>query len=117
MALTDPQVITINAVPNSLARIESSGLKSKYSTADGLLKLTISHQPSKGRARRMARIDFRVIAADPLNSVNEYKDGSIYVVFDLPDFGFTTAEVQLKAAGFKTWLTDAIIASMIGNQS
>jgi len=116
MAFTDPQTITIDGVANTCARISTDVSKSVYSTADEGLKLTISHQESKGRTRRMARIDKRVIAADPLTSVNEYKTVGIYVVIDEPEYGFTDDNIDDALQGFKTWLSTANVTKILGSE-
>jgi hypothetical protein len=116
MALADPQTITIDTVEKTLNRIKSDGFKSIYATADEEVKLTISHQESKGRTRRMARIDVRTIAADPLTSENEYKVLGFYVVFDEPEYGFEDDEIYDVVLGFQTWLTETMVGKICGNQ-
>lgn len=114
--LTDPQSITIDGAAQSLARTKSDGTKSIYKTADDTHTLTISHQETKGRFRRMARIDKRVIAADPLTAVNQYKTAAVYVVIDEPEIGFTADDLDDIVQGFKAWLTTAIVTKLIGNE-
>lgn len=116
MALTDPQTVTINAVPFTCNRIRSDGTKSVYSTADEALKLTISHQESKNRTRRMARLDQRVVAADPLTSENEYKDLGVYVVIDEPEYGFADTDIDYVVQALGAWLSSATVAKILGSQ-
>lgn len=116
MALSDPQTITINAVPKTCARIQSDGTKSVYATADEEVKLTISHQESKNRTRRMIRVDQRVIAADPLTSVNEYKSLGVYVVIDEPEYGFADANIDYVVQALKTWLATATVLKVLGSE-
>lgn len=114
---TDPQSVTIDAVPISMPRISSDGTKALYSAADESLKMTISHQESKGRTRRMVRLDKRVVAADPLTSVNEYKSCGVYLVIDEPEFGFTDDAIDDVVQGFKTWLSTANVTKVLGSES
>lgn len=116
MAFGDPQIITINAVPNTLNKISSDARKTVYSTADESLKLTISHQESKDRTRRMARIDQRVVAANPLSSVNEYKSLGFYIVIDEPEYGFEDPDINLTVQGLLAWLTEANVLKILSSQ-
>lgn len=116
MAFTDPQTITINAVDKTCNRIKSDGFRSEYATADEAVKFTLSHQESKKRTRRMARIDQRVVAEDPLTSVNEYKDLGVYVVVDEPEYGFNDTEIDYVVQALSAWLTSANVAKLLGNE-
>lgn len=116
MAFADPQSVTINAVPKTLNRIKSEGMRSVYATDDESLKMTISHQENKSRTRRMIRLDSRVVAANPLDSVNEYKDGAVYIVIDEPEYGFSDAELDYIVQGLKTWASTANILKVCANQ-
>lgn len=116
MALSDPQTVTIDATPYTLNRVKSDGFRSEYATADETLKLTVSHQESKMRTRRMCRIDKRVVAADPLTSVNEYKTAGIYLVIDEPEFGFSDSDLDNVLQGFKAWLDSTMALKVLGNQ-
>lgn len=114
--LADPQTVTIDAVPYSCARIESDATKSVYATADGNFKLTVSHQNSKDRSRRMIRLDKKVVAADPLTAENEYKSVGVYLVVDEPTFGFTDDNIDDIIQGFKAWLTTANVTAVLSAQ-
>lgn len=114
---TDPQVVTIDGVANSLVKISSEGQKSIYRTADGNKTLTISHQTSKGRERRMVRIDSRVIAADPLTAANDYENCGIFLVVDEPKYGFTDDQIDDIIQGFKAWLITANVNKLLAGES
>lgn len=116
MAFSDPQTVTIDAVPYTLNRVKSDGYKSEYLAADESLKLTISHQETKDRTRRMMRIDQRVVAADPLTSENEYKSAGIYLVIDEPEYGFTDDELDDAVQGFFAWASSANVLKVLSNQ-
>lgn len=115
--LTDPQTITINSVPYTLNRVSTGDLRSIYQTADGNRKLTVSHQFSKRRVRRMVRLDTRAIVADPLSAVNDYEDLGIYVVIDEPEVGFADTEIADVVAGFFAFYNSAMVAKVLGSQS
>lgn len=117
MSFTDPQTLTVNTVAKSLVRIKSDGFKSIYRTADEEFTFTISHQESKSRTRRMVRVDQRKVAADPLTSVNEYKNFAFYVVIDEPEFGFTDTEIDYVVQALKTWLSTTNVGKICANES
>lgn len=114
---TDPQVVTVNAVAQSMPRVTSTGLKSVYSKVDGNWILTISHTESKDRIRSMARVDQRAVVADPLTAVNDYETLSFYVVVDRPTYGFTQTQVDQLIAGVKTWLDTTASGKLFGKES
>jgi hypothetical protein len=100
-----------------MPRISTDGTKALYSEADETLKMTISHQESKNRTRHMVRLDMRVVAADPLTAVNEYKSAGVYLVIDEPEFGFADADLDNIVQGFTTWLTTANVLKVVANES
>lgn len=114
---TDPQVVTVNAVAQSMPRIKVDGLSAVYAKADESFKLTISHQKSNQRIRSMARIDQRAIVPDPLTSVNDYETLSFYVVVDRPEVGFSQTIVDQLIAGLKTWLDTTASGKLYGQES
>jgi hypothetical protein len=116
MAFTDPQTITVDTVEQTLPRIKSDGFRSEYLEDVEEFKLTISHQESKTRTRRMVRIDQRVVAADPLTSVNEYKTLGVYLVIDEPEYGFSDAEIYDVVEALKAWATEANILKVCGSE-
>lgn len=115
--LTDPQVVTVNAVAKSMPRVELKGTGALYSTADELFKLNISHTKTKDRIRSMARIDQRAIVPDPLTAVNDWETLSFYFVVDRPAVGFTSAQVDQLISGLKTWLDSTMVGRLYGLES
>jgi hypothetical protein len=109
--LADPQVLTVDSVAKSMPRISTEAQQSLYSTADEEVKMRISHQESKGRTRHMIRADLRVIAANPLTSVNEYKTLGVYLVVDEPEYGFSDDAIKDLIAGMTDWLTASTMAN------
>lgn len=117
MAFSDPQSITVNGNAKSLPRIGSDGSQgTKYQTADGEFTMRISHQKTKSRWRRMARVDQQVIAADPLTAENAYQTAGVYLVIDEPEFGFTDTTLDYIAAALIAWLTAPNRAKLLGGE-
>jgi hypothetical protein len=116
--LTDPQVVTINAVAKSMARILIDGKgKTTYQNSDGTFKLSVSHLHSGKRIRTMARLDQRAIVADPLTSVNDYETLTSYYVIDRPEVGFSVTQVQQQIAGFNVWLDATMVSKLYGEEA
>jgi len=116
MALADPQTITVNSVAKTLNRIESSGMRSVYRTADEEFELIVSHAESKSRTRRMVRVNQRVVAADPLTSQNEYKDLGVYFVIDEPEYGFDDTVIGYLWAALKALADSTFLGKVLGAQ-
>jgi hypothetical protein len=120
MTFTDPQSVTINAVPISLPRVSSGANSGTYSSNDGNVKETISHQYG-ARNRRLFRIDHSKVAPDPLISSQNIKYGmSFYVVVDAPVTGYTVVEQKQVIDGFITQLqasSGALITKFLGGEN
>lgn len=116
MAFTDPQTVTVDAVAQVCARIKSDGYRSEYLEPTEAFKVTISHQESKTRTRRMVRCDQRVVAADPLTALNEYKSLGVYLVIDEPEYGFSNDEIYDVVLGLTTWLTEANVLKVCAGE-
>lgn len=118
--LSDPQSVTINAVANSLPATGRGVNTSNYTKDDGTVKLSASHVYGK-RTRRVARLDFSKIAADPLVSAQNIKYSmSAYLVVDLPITGFTVVEAKYIVDALTKWLTDssgANTSKILGGES
>lgn len=121
MAFADPQSITVNAVAQTMPRVETAGNRSVYSKDDSSYKLTVSHQLGK-RNRRQIRLDAQKITADPLvASTNVKTNIAMYLVVDVPPNGtYTNAEVKLAVDGFLAYLTassGAKITQLLGGEN
>jgi hypothetical protein len=115
---TDPIVVTVATVAQSMPRVQSDGKKSIYQKADSTFTVTISHQTVSGnRIRSMARIDQRAIVPDPLTAVNDYETLSTYLVIDRPLAGFSSAQVNDLISGLKTWLDSTVVGKLYGQES
>jgi hypothetical protein len=95
VALPDPiPQLTVNSVNYDFARVGMDGSSATYQTADGLDRLTVSHQ-LKNRNRHTIRLDRSKIAADPFDAdINQEYSFSTYVVFDAPRLGVTASELN-----------------------
>lgn len=115
---SDPQSVTINAVPVSLPRVSVGDGKATYRSADGTVEMKISHLlTSKNRSRHMVRLNQTVIAADPLTSVNASCEAGIYIVIDEPEFGFTDTTLDYLVDALIAWHTSGNIAKVLGGES
>jgi hypothetical protein len=64
----------------------------------------------------MIRIDNRVVAADPLTSVNEYKSLGVYIVIDEPEYGFDDGDIEDIAAGLFDLADATFLGKVLSNQ-
>jgi hypothetical protein len=122
MALTDPQSITINAVPQSLPRTFQEGKEASYTSSDGLWELSLNHTLVKqGRTRHLLRFDHSKVSSDPFKpSENVRVTTAIYLVIDVPPSGYTNTELMQIYTGFKALFSassDAVITKLLGGES
>jgi hypothetical protein len=122
MSLADPQSITISGSTTPLPRTFASGDESAYTSAEGLIKLSVSHNLVKqGRARRLLRIDHSKVTSDPFKPTENVKVNTAqYVVFDVPPAGYTNTELLAIYTGFKALYSatsDAVITKLLGGES
>lgn len=120
--LTDPQVVTVNAVAKSMPRVSSTGTSALYQLADETFKLEVSHQVQKkgnssSRIRTLVRLTQRAIVSDPLTTVNDYETMSLQFVIDRPNYGFTQAQLDQLRAGFATWFDTTMTGKLFGLES
>lgn len=122
--LSDPQSLTVSGLNGgaamSLPRTKTSndGLTSTYSTADGSVQLSVSRQgTSKQRTRYQVRVDYKVIATDPVTAGQSYQTGSVYWVIDQPLFGVNDALLDNILQGLKTWSSSATVLRVLGDES
>lgn len=116
---SDPQSVTINAVPHSLPRVSSGASGGIFRKDDGTVKLTISHAENK-RSRRMVRLDHNKLATDPyITGDNIPVNMGTYLVVDVPLLGYTVVEQKQVVDGFATFLTaasGAAITKLLGGE-
>lgn len=122
MAYTDPQSVTINAVAVSLPRIGIGPSSGIFQSNDGLVRLSVAHQSTKGnRQRHTLRIDHAKIAADPfVGTTNARYNMAAYVVVDVPQVGYTVTEAKQIVDALTAYLTastGANVTKLLGNES
>jgi hypothetical protein len=120
MALTDPQSITIAAVTTPLPRVSTGKNQAEYLSADGLIRLGLSHAYGR-RTRRVLRLDHSKLTTDPfIPAQNTKVSMSCYMVFDVPVAGYTNQQVLDVYTGLKanfTAASDANISKLLGGES
>lgn len=117
--LTDPQSITYDGSATSLPRVSVQGRSSTYESADGSLKLTVSHTNGK-RERSEVRLDHTKVSSDPLfPSQNKPYSLSVYGVVNRPlNTGYTDAEAQLVYDALTALMANATFkAKFLGQES
>lgn len=118
LSFADPQSVTVNAVAQSLPNVVRDSFSAMYRKDDGSVALKISHV-EKARNRRVVRIDFEKVAADPFTpALNQKFTGSVYVVLDAPVTGYTNTELGYYITALADWLkagTNA--AKVLGGES
>lgn len=120
MAYSDPQSITINAVPVTLPRVSSGTNAGAFSKDDGTVRLSVSHAYGK-RNRRTIRVDHSKIAPDPLISAQSIRHSlSVYLVVDAPVTGYTVVEQKQVIDAFTAYLTlttGARVTQLLGGEN
>jgi hypothetical protein len=120
MALADPQSVTINAIAVSLPRTSSGVNSGGFTSNDGLVRESVSHQYGK-RVRRLVRIDHSKISPDPFVSAqNNRYSMSCYMVWDVPLLGYTVTEQKQVTDGFISQLnasSGSLITKILGGEN
>lgn len=119
--LTDPQVITVNAVAKSMPRLAGTGNITLYQMSDQTFSLSIKHTPfkvgKKLRLRSLVTFLQRAVVADPLTAENDYETVAVSVQIDRPEAGFTSTQIDQMVVGFKTWLDSTMVGKLYGRES
>lgn len=120
MALTDPISVTLSGTPYTLPRVETGKRDASYESADGTVIVKASHEYGK-RDRHLLRIDHSKMSPNPFQTSETLRVGmSTYVVFDLPELGYTATEALAIWTGFRTMFSagsDAILTKLLGGES
>jgi len=120
MSFTDPLSLTISGITTPLPRTSVGDDESEYTSGDGLLKLSASHTYGK-RTRRLLRVDSSKVTADPFKPTENVKVSmSYYIVFDMPQAGFTAADGLAVFVGANTLFTatsNQMISKLLGGES
>lgn len=119
MPFSNPETVTISTVAQTLPKVSSGITSAVYEKDDGTVKLTVSHAYGR-RSRRLVRLDFSKIAADPLLSINQEYSMSCQFIVDEPKTGFTNAEAKAVADALVAYLsasTGAKITLLLNGES
>jgi hypothetical protein len=111
--LTDPQSVTVNAVPVSLPRTGINGNSADYTSADGAYSLRVQQSVSRGTKRTVVSLRNNKIAADPLTAVNSRVSDVVSVSFTSEVDGHTITELKDQFIGLSTVLTASSAATLI----
>lgn len=125
MSFADPLSLTVSGVTTSLPRTGDApgkGDGSVYTSGDGLLRLTASHErASNDRIRRVVRIDASKLTADPFKPAENVKVSmACYMVFDIPPAGYSPADalaIGKALTGLLTASSDAVTVKFLGGES
>lgn len=105
---TDPQSLTINTVATSLPRVSVGAYNGVYASADGAVKMTISHQNRKnGAESSLVRFDQKVVVNNPLTGLPSAQPITTYFVVQRPanSVGVTDAQVGYLMSAALAWLS------------
>lgn len=103
--LTDPQSITVAAVPISLPRTGSDRSSADYTSADGNSQMRVAQTVNGSARRTVISLKTNKIAADPITAVNSRKSATWTIACNAPLDGFTVAELKDQLVGLATALT------------
>lgn len=101
MAYSDPITIKIGGTSYSLSRIATGNTEGLFVDPTQKVRLTFSPRVTKaGRVSVAARLSITKVVTDPLvATTNQYVDETFTWAFNLPAYGFTTAEsIDLSSA-------------------
>lgn len=112
MALSDPQVVTIGGVANTLPRTSSGINSGSFTKDDSTVKLEIIHAYNK-RNRHLVKLTTTKYAASPItSSTNVLRSMTVNLSVDVPLEGFTLAEQKDAVIGVLTLLSASSGATM-----
>ncbi|DAD51711.1 TPA_asm: coat protein [ssRNA phage Esthiorhiza.2_28] len=119
MSFADPTV-TIGGTAIALPRTSSGSNAGEFTSADGAIKVTVSHSYGK-RTRRVLRLSSNKISADPLiPSQNRPTSMSTYIVVDSPVNGYSVAEAKAVVDALVAFLTassGARVTQLLGGEN
>lgn len=116
----DPQSVTVNAVAQSLARVEAGNLRGSFAKDDSTFRLSIQHQLGKMN-QRMIRLDRTTLTASPFTAGSSYNVvDSVWLVSRTPSSDLTIAVQKQLIDGFLSYLSassGAKITQFLGGES
>ncbi len=116
MALSDPQSVTISAVPFTLDSVGTTLNEGRYLDADGEILLSVKQSSSK-RNRHIVELRKADVVSDPLvPSQNTNVSYTARITIDRPKNGVTAADAVALADALVAWATSANMAKVVGGQ-
>jgi len=113
MAYTDPQTVTVDAVPHTLPRVLTGTTVGKFVSADALRELTIDPRGTAKRRRNVGRFFTKRTVLDPLGSgLSTQVQSMVSITIDRPTSGVTDAEIEKDLLGLIAWLTASTNANL-----
>jgi len=113
MAFTDPQTVTVDAVPYALPRVLTGTTVGRFVSADALREVTIDPRGTAARRRNVGRFYVKRNVLDPLGSgLSTQVQSMVSVTIDRPKSGVTDAEVEKDILGYIAWLTAGTNANL-----
>ncbi len=114
MAYTDPQSVTVNAVPYSLPRVITGTTVGRFVSADAVREVTVDPRGTAKRRRNVVRFYTKRNVLDPLGSgLSTTVQSMVSVTIDRPNSGVTDVEIGQDLDGLVKWLTDASKANQL----
>lgn len=114
----DPQVLTVNAVAQSMPRQGSTqpDRVGQFATADGVFDFSVRQNKTNNRFRREVRFTQKKVAADPISAVNKEVSTSVMIVVDEPRWGFSDTELGYLTAALVAWFTNPNRDKLLGGE-
>lgn len=113
MAFADPQSVTIATVANSLPRVPDG-----FQKVDGLVKLTISHNPKKGQYDSVM-LTVNKVTSDPIvpsQNIRATVNATISVKRSTNAVDMS-ADALNVAKALRDWATDANLTKLLGGEA
>lgn len=108
-------------MPRTQIGVLKNGSPSIYEKDDRTFKLEVSQKgitrAGITRTISLAKFGQRKIAADVLSAENRYTEAFVSIQFDVPDEGYTNAEIDAMRAGIFAWCDTAMTNALRGRQS
>lgn len=119
--LSDPQTITVNAVPKTMPKVLVENSHSLYQLADLTFSLDVRHTnrnvSGKRRVRSLVTFTQNAVVADPVTAVNDMESLVFSVQIDRPEQGFSSTQLQQLVTGFNSWLNSTMVDKLYGRES
>ncbi len=113
MAYTDPQTITVDAVPYTLPRVITGTTVGRFVSADAVREITIDPRGTAKRRRNVGRFFVKRNVLDPLISgVSTQVQSMVSITIDRPLTGISDADIEKDVNGYISWLTASSNANL-----